>query len=130
MCLACVFAPLKIGMTSPDVVHCPDGYFCRAIYSLGPYIVDYLGQVWLAGIVQGWCPKYVHYSDKTGLVLILFRCKAKPKNLDGNFKNERHHRHERTDFIMRQFDLGVVWDTYGIRSDIVVCQPSIVYFLY
>jgi hypothetical protein len=45
-------------MTTPEVVRCPDGHFRRAIYSLGPYIADYPEQVWLAGIVQGWCPKY------------------------------------------------------------------------
>ena len=59
MCLAQIFAPLKSGMTVPEVVCCPDGHFQKAIYSLGPYIADYPEQVWLAGIVQGWCPKYV-----------------------------------------------------------------------
>ena len=57
MCLARIFAPLKAGMTTPEVVRCPDGHFRRAIYSLGPYIADYPEQVWLSGIVQGWCPK-------------------------------------------------------------------------
>ena len=32
-----------------------DGH--RAIFGLGPYIADYPEQVWLAGIVYGWCPK-------------------------------------------------------------------------
>ena len=59
MCLARIFAPLQSGMMVPEVVRCPDGHFRRAIYSLGPYIADYPEQVWLAGIVQGWCPKYV-----------------------------------------------------------------------
>jgi Plavaka transposase len=57
--LARVFEPLKAGMTQPEVVKCPDGHFRRVIYGLGPYIADYPEQVWLAGIVQGWCPKYV-----------------------------------------------------------------------
>lgn len=57
MCLARIFTPLRQGMTRPEVVLCPDGHFRRAIYSLGPYIADYPEQVWLAGIVQGWCPK-------------------------------------------------------------------------
>jgi hypothetical protein len=51
-------------MSTPEVVKCPDGHFRRAIYGLGPYIADYPEQVWLAAIVQGWCPKYV---------MILFR---------------------------------------------------------
>lgn len=46
-------------MTEPEVVLCPDGHFRRAIYSLGPYIADYPEQVWLAAVVQWWCPKYV-----------------------------------------------------------------------
>lgn len=56
-CLAKVFQPLKAGMTSPEMLHCPDGHWRRAIYGLGPYIADYPEQVFLAGIVQNWCPK-------------------------------------------------------------------------
>jgi hypothetical protein len=59
MCLARIFAPLKEAMMEPEVVLCPDGHFRRAIYSLGPYIADYPEQVWLAGTVYWWCPKYV-----------------------------------------------------------------------
>ena len=80
-CLACIFEPLRPAMTLPEVVRCPDGHFRRAIYSLGPYIADYPEQVWLAGIVQGWCPKYV-----SALILksipssgnLIFRCEASP----------------------------------------------------
>ncbi|KDQ60528.1 hypothetical protein JAAARDRAFT_191902 [Jaapia argillacea MUCL 33604] len=66
-CLACVFAPLKPTMTTPKVIWCSDGHFRRAIFGLGPYIADYLEQVWLTGIVSGWCPK----------------CDAQPTDLDG-----------------------------------------------
>ena len=45
-------------MESRKVVKCPDGHFRRAIFSLGPYIADYPEQVWLAGTVSDWCPKY------------------------------------------------------------------------
>jgi hypothetical protein len=57
--LARVFNPLKAGMTTPEVVKCPDGHLRRAVYGLGPYIADYPEQVWLAAIVQDWCPKWV-----------------------------------------------------------------------
>ena len=115
-------------MTLPEVVCCPDGHFRRAIYSLGPYIADYPEQVWLAGIVQGWCPKYV-----SALILksipssgnLIFRCEASPDDLDGNISKTRRRRHERTDFIIKCFDPGVVWEKYGIRSDIVVRLYSI-----
>lgn len=43
-------------MTSPDIVQCPDRYFRRAIYGLGPHIADYPEQVALAWILYGWCP--------------------------------------------------------------------------
>jgi hypothetical protein len=59
MCLTQIFTPLRLGMTFLKVVRCPDSHFQRAIYSLGLYIADYPEQVWLAGIFQGWCPKYV-----------------------------------------------------------------------
>lgn len=56
-CIARIFAPLKPGMTTPEVIRCPDGHFRRAVYSIGPIIADYPEQVWLTGIVQNWCPK-------------------------------------------------------------------------
>lgn len=56
-CLARVFEPLRAGMTTPDIIQCADGHWRKAIYCLGPYIADYPEQVWLSGIVQGWCPK-------------------------------------------------------------------------
>ncbi|KAJ7441973.1 hypothetical protein B0H11DRAFT_2348854 [Mycena galericulata] len=100
-CLARVFEPLKAGMTTPEVVRCPDGHFRRAIYGLGPYIADYPEQVWLACIVQGWCPK----------------CDAMPNNLDAPGARMRSHR--KTDFLITCFDPGTLWDDFGIRSDIV-----------
>lgn len=55
--LAYILESLKPGMTKPEVVRCPDGYYRRAVYGLGPYIADYPEQALLACIVQGWCPK-------------------------------------------------------------------------
>ncbi|KAF9471433.1 hypothetical protein BDN70DRAFT_820001, partial [Pholiota conissans] len=61
-CLECVFSPFKLYMETPKVVKGPDGHYRRAIFSLGPYIADYPEQVWLAGIVSNWCPKYIFRS--------------------------------------------------------------------
>jgi len=55
-CLAYIYGPLKSAMTFPTVICCPDGHFRRSIFSIGPYIADYLEQVWLTTIVSGWCP--------------------------------------------------------------------------
>ncbi len=55
--IAYVLSPLRPGMTTPQVLRCPDGHFRRVIFELGPFIADYPEQVYLSGIVQGWCPK-------------------------------------------------------------------------
>ncbi|KAH9032130.1 hypothetical protein EDB85DRAFT_2073967 [Lactarius pseudohatsudake] len=100
-CLAQIFRPLKPGMTTPEVVKCPDGHFRRAIYGLGPYIADYPEQVWLSGIVQGWCPK----------------CLARPDFLDDPSAHRRTH--EKTDLLINSFNAEVLWDDYGTRSDVM-----------
>ncbi|KIJ62152.1 hypothetical protein HYDPIDRAFT_30701 [Hydnomerulius pinastri MD-312] len=99
--LACVFEPLRSGMTTPDVVRCPDGHFRHAVYGLGPYIADYPEQVWLAGIVQGWCPK----------------CNAPPENLDIN--NAIPRSSTMTDFLVKSFNAGTLWSDFGIRADVI-----------
>ncbi|KAJ7784883.1 hypothetical protein DFH07DRAFT_1054423 [Mycena maculata] len=100
-CLTKVFQPLKDAMTTPEVVQCPDRHFHRVIYGLGPYIADYPEQVWLTAIVQNWCPK----------------CDAQPDNLDG--EEARLRTKTMTDFLITQFEPGILWDDYGIRSDVM-----------
>ena len=55
--LAKTLESLKPGMTTPEVVRCPDAHFRHAIYGIGPYIGDYPEQALLACIIQNWCPK-------------------------------------------------------------------------
>lgn len=57
--LNAILQSLREGMTTPEVVMCPDGHYRRAIYGLGPYIADYPEQVLLSCIVQGWCARLV-----------------------------------------------------------------------
>jgi hypothetical protein len=54
-----IFKPLRSGMTTPEIMLCPDGRYQKVVFELGPFIADYPEQVMLAGIVQGWCPKLV-----------------------------------------------------------------------
>ena len=54
-----ILKSLKPAMTTPEVVHFPDGHFRKVIYGLGPYISGYPEQVLLGCIVQGWCLKSV-----------------------------------------------------------------------
>ncbi|KAJ7589408.1 hypothetical protein C8J56DRAFT_1049066 [Mycena floridula] len=93
-------------MTILEVIRCPDRHFWQAIYGLGPYIADYPEQVILAGIVQNWCPK----GD------------SHPDDLDD--PNELPRSHEKTDFLINSFDPSILWDEYGIHSDIVPFMHS------
>ena len=52
-----ILEPLRPGMTKPEVMLCPDGHYRRSVFGIGPIIADYIEQVYLSGIVQGWCPK-------------------------------------------------------------------------
>ncbi|KAJ6494335.1 hypothetical protein C8R45DRAFT_1135098 [Mycena sanguinolenta] len=99
--LALVFQPLKKYMETPDVVKCPDGHFRRVIYGIGPYIADYPEQVWLAAIVQNWCPK----------------CEAHPDHLDA--PGARLRTKTKTEALIECFDPGILWDDYGVRADVV-----------
>ena len=51
------------------------------------------------------------------------RCDAKPGNLDNDKAHLRTY--EKTDFLLEAFDPGIVWDQYGLRSDVVVSHFSI-----
>lgn len=107
-------------MTIPDVVQFPDGHFRHAIYGLGPYIADYPEQASLACIVQGWCPKCVFIVCLTVIIILysfICRCTARPDNLDGPSMLRRR---EHTDTLVEMFELGALWDDYGIVGDIVV----------
>ena len=57
-----ILQPLWPHMEKPEVICYGDGHYCRTIYGPGPYIADYLEQVLLACIVQGWCPWYVTHN--------------------------------------------------------------------
>jgi hypothetical protein len=58
-------------MKQPVLRRCPDGHYRRVIFDLAAYIADYPEQVYLAGIVQNWCTKYVITMSLNGGVLIL-----------------------------------------------------------
>lgn len=113
-------------MSKPEVVRCPDGHFRRAIYSVGPFIVDYPEKVYLAAIVQGWCPKYVYGSDHSVFDSIywqLSRCLAPNTNLDEidapRFRELSHALQE--DF---EDDEDLLLDAEGIASGVMVCLIS------
>ena len=111
---------LKPGMTTQEVVHCADDHFHQAIYSLGPYIGDYPKQTALACVVQNWCPKSVINQFRYSCLCLwsLSRCTAPVGNLDGERYPPRSKEH--TELISAEFELGQLWDEYGLIGDVVV----------
>lgn len=69
--ICAILSPLKPGMKTPVIRRCSDGHFHRVIYDLAAYIADYPEQVYLAGTVQNWCPKYNRSSSYVWLCVIL-----------------------------------------------------------
>jgi len=54
-----------------------------------------------------------------GLIMIFGRCDAKPTDLDAPGSHQRTHK--KTDFLIKNFNPGILWDEYGIQADIIVC---------
>ena len=55
--LSKILEQLRPYMSKWKLLRFADGYFRRAIFTLGPYIADYEEQVLLSCIVRNWCPK-------------------------------------------------------------------------
>ena len=121
MCLAVIFEPLRLGVTTPELVLCPDGHWRWAIYGLGPYIADYPKQVWLTRIVQDWCSKWVliHWSHRWYCLTSVCRCDAPSDDLNKE-EDIQPHSHQRTEFFISIFDPGILWSDYGIWTDVVI----------
>ena len=122
MSLAQILSPLRPAMTTPHVMQCPDGHYRRAIFELGPFIADYPEQVCLAGIVWGWCPKYVPRScpDNDLVTDMRYRCRAYPEELD-KAGSPRFRAH--TETLVDTFMPRVLWDVFGVHSDVTVSNP-------
>ncbi|KAG0693018.1 hypothetical protein DFH29DRAFT_992452 [Suillus ampliporus] len=99
--LSKILSSLKPAMSVPEVVRFRDGHFRRVIYGLGPYIADYPEQSVLACVVYNWCAK----------------CFAFPDDLDG--LNGGLRGRETTDTLCEEFDYGMLWEEWGIISDLV-----------
>ncbi|KAI0362819.1 hypothetical protein OH77DRAFT_1442803 [Trametes cingulata] len=93
--LARILEPLRPAMMTPRIMRCPDGHYRRAIFELGPFIADYPEQVYLAGIVQGWCPK----------------CLARPEDLA---EGEDPRTRALTDELRATYDADMLWNAFGV----------------
>ncbi len=99
----------------------PDGHYHHVIYDLGPYIADYPEQVLLAGIVQGWCAKYV--LSIHGMVTETYMCGTRYTSPAANLDTAGDQQSRSlTEVLLEAFasDGDVLWDNYGIDEDILV----------
>jgi hypothetical protein len=69
-------------------------------------------------------PLATHASVFIDLMSFVGRCTASPKDLDGDRAQLRTH--EKTDFLIEIFDPGILWEEYGIRTDVVVSGYTMV----
>jgi hypothetical protein len=119
--IAKILESLKPGMTTPEIVRFPDGHFRRVIYGLGPYIADYPEQALLACVVQGWCAKYVLFCadfDASESLTYHVRCTAPANDLNSGQHVRRSQAH--AELLVEEFELGMLWDEYGLVGDIIV----------
>ncbi|KAG2082117.1 hypothetical protein BD769DRAFT_1633461 [Suillus cothurnatus] len=99
--LSVILSSLKSAMSKYEVVHHGDSHFRRMTYSLGPYIADYEEQLVLSCVIKHWCPK----------------CIAVRTDLDSG---GMYHCCEHTDFIIGELHEDILWNEYGIISDLVL----------
>lgn len=119
--ITAILKTLKPGMTVPVVHRCPDGHYCRCIYDLAAFIADYPEQVLLAGIVQGWCCRWVDttFLDTIYILKHLSSCTAPSSNL--NVAADRRTR-DLDEVLLDEYggDGKVLWDNYGVDDDVTV----------
>jgi hypothetical protein len=124
--LAKIFESVKLNMTVPDVVHCPDSHYQRVIYGLGSYITNYPEQVALSGVVQNWCLKYVSFTmNLLTCASCCLICLNNCKNLDGDglpLLQCRQH----TDLLVQELPHIHLWHKYGIIQKVVVCRSVLI----
>jgi hypothetical protein len=61
-------------------------------------------------------------TDKNALLKNYSRCIAPANDLDSGRHMRRSQAH--AELVVEQFELGVVWDQWGIVGDIAVCLPQ------
>ena len=119
--LACVLQTLKPGMTKPEVRSCPNGHFWYIIYGLGPYIVDYPEQVFLTCCITGWCIKYIFFIQSTWPHYSSLWTTTDVMHTGITFdKGGERYTWEHMELLVQQLELGILWDKYGLVSDVVV----------
>jgi hypothetical protein len=67
----------------------------------------------LVSKVRAW-----HYFLQLRTLIYLSRCTAPADNLDGDLYGRRSRDH--TEILVEAFELGVLWDEYGLVGDVIV----------
>ncbi|THG93390.1 hypothetical protein EW026_g7829, partial [Hermanssonia centrifuga] len=97
-----ILSPLRPAMSEPEVTQCSDGHYRRTIYGLGPYIADYMEQVVVTNVVQGWC----------------VTCPTRRQKLEEFCEGWNVRSRKHTKLLMKGFDAKTLWNDYGVVSDV------------
>ncbi|THG93063.1 hypothetical protein EW026_g8064 [Hermanssonia centrifuga] len=100
--LSAILSPLRNAMSKPEVAQCSDGHYRRTIYGLGPYIADYMEQVVVTNIVQGWC----------------VTCPTRRQDLEDFCEGLNVRSRKHSELLFEALDAKVLWNDYGIVSDV------------
>ncbi|KAK0446242.1 hypothetical protein EV421DRAFT_1890084 [Armillaria borealis] len=100
--IAAIFQSIKPAMTTPVVRCCPDGHYRWVIYDFAAFIADYPEQVYLSGIVGGWCCKCIAWSG----------------NLDGEAAGR--HTRELTETLLEEYaGQDILWFNFDIDEGVL-----------
>ena len=121
-----ILLAVKPFMTTPDIVRCPDHYFRRVLYGLGPHICDYPEQAMIVWILLNWCPTYVTSIPclLSLLAKLSHRCHAHPHSLDTPC---RLRTADHTSVLMSLHTPDVLREKYGIVPDAKVTVTCSIY---
>ena len=116
-----ILSSLRPAISMPEVVMCADGLYRCVVYGLGPYIANYLEQVLISGVVQGWCPRY---SSTTALLELLtlvslWHCRCTSHKDDLKIPGVPRSK-EHMDCIQEVIGLGDLWSLYRVIGKVVV----------
>ena len=89
--------------------------------ALGLYIADYPEQALLSCVMQGWCPNLVpsHFSQNVSNIHLFLKCTA-PQSDPNKTEGVIHRCQAHTELLVHEFELGLLWDGWGIVGDVVV----------
>jgi len=91
------------------------------MYGVSPYIADYLEQVLISGIIQGWCPKYVSTTTLPKLLTQSFHDIADVPHPRMTSKLQEPQDQRSIQMQLKKYsNWGDLWDVYRVIGKVEV----------